>query len=273
MAITTLAGAESGIQYPWRIVKTQSTAGTANYPRSLFYGGGFPAPAAAPSSGVAGTALTTYAGQIPFTDPASGNTYLSRLRTSLTGTSFTSSAAVVIIADRLWHNSGLTPTVVTSQTVNSVTWPARDINQSINGEGVLIGMEVSTAFPAGTQTYTINYTNSGGTAGRTGSMVATTVASAPVGTFYPFGLASGDTGVKSIEQFTASASVASGVFSLVAYRPIAAVTQLTMAAPGVIDAITGGFPQFWVDSVPFFITLSSASISDQLMAELLYSQG
>ena len=54
-------------------------------------------------------------------------------------------AGAIVLVDRIWHNSGLSATITTSQTVNSNAWPARDDNESTNGEGVLVGMEVHAA--------------------------------------------------------------------------------------------------------------------------------
>lgn len=80
---------------------------------SPFYVTGRPGAAAAPSPGIGGAALTTYAGQIPWTNPASGNSYLARLsiNCNVQGT--------LLLCDRLWHNSGINVTLATSQTINS----------------------------------------------------------------------------------------------------------------------------------------------------------
>jgi hypothetical protein len=139
MAITTLDGAIAGMQPPEDFIKVATLAEAVGVYHSLFYMPGRPGAAVAPSSGLAGSALTTYAGQIPFINPVSGNTYLARLQASA------SLSGCLILADRLWHNSGIVVTTATAQTINSVAWPARDSAGTTNGENILIGIEVSLA--------------------------------------------------------------------------------------------------------------------------------
>ncbi|MBF9664229.1 hypothetical protein, partial [Streptococcus pseudopneumoniae] len=86
---------------------------------------------------------TTYAGQIPV-PPASGNTHL-----SYAGFFSSAQGGLVLLCDRLWHNSGFNVTLTTAQTVNSVTFPERDMDGTTNGEGVFVGVEVSGAMGAG----------------------------------------------------------------------------------------------------------------------------
>jgi hypothetical protein len=63
---------------------------------------GIPGAAVAPSPGLKGAALTTYAGQIQFANPANSGdkTYLARLQGMAT------QAGTLMLCDRLWHNSG-----------------------------------------------------------------------------------------------------------------------------------------------------------------------
>lgn len=271
MAITTLAGAESGIQYPYYFNKAGTTA-TSGYPRDYLYNTGFPAAASAPSPGIAGAALTTYAGQIPFKNPASGNTYLARLTAMMDAPVV--AGWVLTLADRLWHNSSIVINNTTSQTINSVTWPARDITQSINGDGVYIGVEVSAATGAQAAVLSLNYTNSASTAGKIGTFVIPPAATAqPVGTFLPIGLAAGDTGVKSIQTLTFTTAWTTGTIHLVAYRPIASLV-VRSGVSSAIDALTSGFPRLWNDSVPFMYSLcSSSNVLDAVSGSILYTQG
>ncbi len=266
MAITTLDGVIAGMQYPRAIVKA-SVNTTAGRPHSLFYLAGQPGAAVAPTPGMAGAALTSYAGQIPFSNPASGNSYLARLsgQSTLAGT--------LVLCDRLWHNSGLNLTLTSDQTINSAAWPARDALGAINGEQVLIGLEVTTATGAGTPSLSMSYTNTAGTAGKTGSGILTVGASSPIGAFYPMGLAAGDTGVKSVETFTLSATWTSGAASLVAYRELARLDLTGANVPSAIDALTSGFTRLYDNSVPFLLFISSSSTACNISGQVIFTQG
>ena len=77
MAITTRDGIIAGVKPPEDILKVgaATVAGRFYFP---FYVAGRPGAAAANVAGTAGLALTSYSGQIPFSNPVSGNTYLAR---------------------------------------------------------------------------------------------------------------------------------------------------------------------------------------------------
>src|SRR5207249_2320160 len=115
MAIVTLDQLIAGMQPPEDFFKVGISMKAAGIHYSPFYQTGRPGAAVAPTPGLAGAALTTYAGQIPFTNPGAGNSYLARLCAAVTST-----AGTLILLDRLWHNSGITITTTTGQTINSV---------------------------------------------------------------------------------------------------------------------------------------------------------
>lgn len=268
MAITTVDGVLAGARPPEYISKIGANLEAAGVLASLFYRAGRPGAAVAPTPGLAGAALTTYAGQIPFTNPVSGNTYIARLQLNATvGAGF-------ILADRLWHNSGLTVTTTTAQTVNSVTWPARDNNGTTDGEGVMIAIEVSTATTnasAVTNT-TMSYTNQAGTSGKTATIAsfpATSVAS----TFVPFNLADGDTGVRSIQSVTLGTSYGGGTIHLVAYRPLITLELPTANLGNSVDAVTGGFVRLYDNTVPFLLQHPTANTATNVIGSLVYTQG
>jgi hypothetical protein len=231
MAITTLAGIRTGTVQPTRYMKNAAfnTLAAHRHQSSFYLSGGDPAAATAPAPGLAGAALTSYAGQI-LVPSASNTTYLSNF-SAYDGPSGTARGQM-LLCDRLWHNSGINITLNTAQTINSVAWPARDINNSTNGDGVFIGVEVRVATGAGTPTLTLSYTNQAGTAGRTGTNIIATVASAGIGSFYVLGLQAGDTGVRSIQTYTQSATWTSGTIHLVAFRIMAVVPLRGAGIPG-----------------------------------------
>lgn len=270
MAITNVDGTIAGFQYPREWIKTNISGPTYTVGRyySGFYQNGIPGPAVAPTPGLAGAALTSYAGQLPFTNPVSGNTYLTRLIAASMQTTGT-----LILCDRLWHNSGIVVTTTTAQTINSVAWPARDADGSTNGNGVYIGLEISTATGAGAATPSISYTDEAGTAGNTGSMLATYGATSPAGTFYPFTLAAGDKGVRSIQTVTLGVSMTSGTIHLVAYRELARIHLPTAGVGFVLDLLATGMVRMFDNTVPFFLFVPSGTTTSSIQAQAVWTQG
>jgi hypothetical protein len=266
MAITTLDGAIAGMQYPSDFVKVVTGTMVAGRPISLFYLAGIPGAATAPTPGLAGAALTTYAGQIPFTNPVSGNTYLARIQAQAT------IAGTLLLCDRLWHNSGIVITTTGAQTINSVEFPARDVDGSINGKGIYVGIEVTATTGAGVPTPSFSYTNSGDTSGRTGTNIVACVASSIIGTFHPLGLQAGDVGVKSIQTFTLGVSWTSGTISLVAYRILARLELLAQIG-NAIDALTGGFVRLYNNTVPFLIFIPNTTTTSNISGHVIWTQG
>src|SRR5688572_829313 len=151
---------------PEEFLKVGTSMEGAGIFHSFFYTAGRPGAGVANSAGLGGAALTSVSGQMPWVNPASGNSYLARLECA------SSQAGSLLLCDRLWHNSGIVVTTTTAQTINSVTWPARDRDGSTNGEGILIGIEVSAATTnaSAVTTITMSYTNQAGTSGRTATI-------------------------------------------------------------------------------------------------------
>jgi hypothetical protein len=264
-AITTIDGVIAGMTAPEDVIKV-GAATTVGRWYSPFYVAGRPGAATAPSPGIAGAALTTYAGQIPFTNPGSGNTYLARF----SGTA--NVLGTLILADRLWHNSGITVTSTASQNINSATWPARDSACSTNGANVMIGAEVSTVMGAGTPTWTMGYTDSAGNAGNS-TVTAAQATTMAVGSFIPIQLAAGDTGVRSIQTWQQSATMTSGVYHLVAYRILARVPVTIANVDSAVDALTSGFPIMCDNTVPFLLWLPATTTAPTLTGQMVVTQG
>lgn len=161
---------------------------------------------------------TTDGGCIPFQNPASGSMYLTDASV-VSGT-----AHYHTFFDILWVNSGLTVTTTTEQAITSGAMPARDLNGSTDGQGLMIGLLVTAATTnAGAITnMTVNYTNSDGTAARTATVSAVAGSQFPitavVGTVIWFNLAAGDRGVRSIQGITLGTSLVTGSVSLFVAR-------------------------------------------------------
>lgn len=270
MAITTIDQALAGSQPPVFFTKSVSPTLVAGRHQSLWGLSGLPGLGSFDAT-LTGVALSStsaqVAGQIPFSDPGSGNTYLARFQGAAT------QPGTLVLADRLWHNGGITITSTSLQPLSSAAWPSRDNAGTANGAGVLLGVEVSAATGAGTPTLTIGYTNQAGTASRTATNVVSTIASSAAGAFYPIGLQAGDSGVRSVESITLSATWTSGTINLVAYRPLAALELPSGLTPNAIDAITGGFPRLFNGTVPFLLFIPSTTTASVVMGSVVYTQG
>jgi hypothetical protein len=276
MAITTLDGLIAGMYHPEIGYKTNYTAEAAGLWHSTFYLAGSPGAAAAPTPGMGGAALTTYAGQISFPAAVGGeNVYLARF-----GASHAAGVGSVMLCDRLWHNSGIVVTTTTAQTITSAAWPARDALGATNGDDVLIGLEVRTATTnasaitsdGSTTGIRISYTNSAGTAGKTG-YIPSFPATAVAGTFMPFYLAAGDDGVRSIETITLTTSLGGGAVHLVAYRPLAVVGTPTANIQFAQDGVQLGLPRCYDNTVPFVLHQVTATTVGVTTTEVVWAQG
>lgn len=212
-----------------------------------FYGAavGFPGAMAFATPGVNGatTGCSTAAGAVVtgshvLPNPASGGWYLSRF--GLVSSVVNTFEAI----DLVWYNTGLVVTTTTNQAITSGAMPARDINGSTNGEGYRIALYALTALgnAAAVANTTVSYTNSAGTAGRTATFSGSVGFQAPatpvIGTWMPFTLQAGDTGVRSIEGITLTTTYTSGTMSLIVYRPLAMTGVPTANFPS--GSLSGG---------------------------------
>lgn len=254
MTISTLDQAIAGMQSPRFLAKAVTATTVAGRLQSLWPLAGNPG-AGAYDNTLNGVALTSPVnGQIPRTNPVGGNlAYLARFQVANTN------AGTLLLVDRLWHNGGITITSTSAQAITSPAWPTRDASGTSDGDGVLLGVEVSAATGAGTPTISVGYTNQAGTAGRVGTNIVATTASATIGGFYAIGLQAGDTGVRSVQSLTLSATWTSGTINLVAYRVLASLELPGGAFTNAIDALTGGMPRIFDGSVPYLLFLPQAA--------------
>lgn len=269
--ITTLAGLRAGLQPPQVVCKALYGFAVWGTPA---YVAGMPAATTTPTPGLAGAALTSWAGQIPVPAPVGGEgIYLARLDVQ------TRRCTGVKIVDRLWHNSGLVNNTNAAQTVNSVAWPARDNDASTAGRGICIGLEV-VGIPTTGPTWAISYTNSAGVAGRVGT-TAPSLNTMAQGEIQPFSLQDGDEGVRSVESATYTGTTATVAIVLVAYRKIVTVGAAAnvvgvsdFIAPISRSAVRMGMPRLWDNSVPVLYTLSQgASTNNQVNATVQFARG
>lgn len=139
----------------------------------------------------------------------------------LAGLELTHAAVVghtaAMLIDRLSHQGGLDGTVITEQTTNL---PTAALTRYTSGVGVMAAIQIYTALGATSVTVTIKYTNQAGTANQVSQPIVIP-ATVPAGTVLIFTLADGDTGVRSVEGVTLSAStLTAGNFGILLFKPV-----------------------------------------------------
>jgi hypothetical protein len=270
VAITSLDTLIAGM-LPTQFFTKSNIAGPAGgFMMDQFRVRGIPGPGVASAAGLAGAALAGpgFAGGFNLPNPGSGNNYVGLLSASSVST------CTVMLVDRLWENSGLVVTTTTAQTVNSVAWPARDANGTINGDGIIVGLSavVATTNAALINSMTISYTNSAGVAGRTGSINPSWPALAPINTFVPFELQSGDFGVRSVQSCTLGTSLVTGTVSLVAYRALASISAF-VGSNDNDDVLNIGLPKLYNGGVYNLILVNSATTANTVTGMVGFAAG
>lgn len=219
----------------FNIIKVGTVAEAAGVWHSLAFATGMPGVWSTGSPGLNGRATdgTSAAdlGCVSIKNPATGTNYLTGFSGAATTSLFLS------LLDVLWVNTGLVVTTLTAQAITPASLPARDQVGTSNGEGVSAGILVTTATTnAGAITNTtISYTNQSGTAGKTGT-ISSFPATAVAGTLVPFQLATGDTGIRSVQSVTLGTSYAAGAISLVLFKIVAGFPSLVANAGGQLTA-------------------------------------
>ena len=271
MAITTMDGLIAAMQpFGEDVLKAAFTGEAAGQYHSGFYLSGRPGAAAAPSSGINGASLTSYAGQIPIPAAVAGkNIHLARLEFSQAG-----GIGAITIMDRLWHNSGIAVATTTAQAISMSALPARDNNGATLGAGIMAAIEVSTATTnvSPITNTTISYTNEAGVSGRTGTM-ASFPATAQPGTFVPFSLQAGDLGIRSIQSVTLGTSYGGGTIHLVLYREMASLGAPIANVTASAGPIELGLPRIYDNSVLFCIFSLISVTAGITNAQLTFAQG
>jgi hypothetical protein len=146
-------------------------------------------------------------------------------------------AGTLYIYDRLGHRGGLSGTSTSAQTVNLSAARYTDTASA----GNIIAVEIFTQIGGTSTTITASYTNQDGTDGRTTAATlfgATGFREAQRLIFLP--LASGDTGVQSVQSITLAATTGTaGDFGVVLMRPILSVPLSTAGVGTARDLISG----------------------------------
>ena len=157
----------------------------------------------------------------------------------------TTMPAVFMLVDMLGFYPITTTTAITAQTLSN----AVSIPRYTTGAGVQAFITPSTVYGAGSPTVTLSYTNSAGVAARAtpaapalptettaspvGSITCSGTGSGKYGPFLP--LAGGDSGIRSVQSITFSASHTSGVANLVLCRPLLTLPMTTVGVAAERD--------------------------------------
>jgi hypothetical protein len=178
--------------------------------------------------------------------------------------------------DLLTANGSIVSSIVTSQNISSTTLP-----RWTGGAGVMMTLEVTTLLSTSTgiPNITVNYTDQDGNAGAS-STITMGVTSAVAQRLLPIQdgpmmrLASGDYGVRSVQQYTQSISTAGagGRLALLQYKPIILVPTIagTLFVERATPLDVGGIkkltsvPQGSLPFIGFFCMPSAAATGQHL---------
>lgn len=264
MAITTRDGMVAALAGSQRksVVKVPTLAGKgAGSFHSYWTVPGLPGAGAAAGSLNGAIHTDATVGAIPFNNPVSpALTYIGKLSLGST------LGAFFELYDRLWANSALSGTVTTAQ---AITQPA--LTRYTSGEGVEIWLEWYTATGATSVTATVAYTNQANAAKTT----TVTVPVSPVaGQMLPVPLAAGDTGARSVQSVTLSATTGTaGNFGVTLLK--------TLVELGIPNANTGedrgpfdlGLPQVSDDACLALLCLLPGTVVPTVNGALDLAQG
>lgn len=210
--------------------------------------GALNAPAAIASNGTLYDNTSTNA--YPFTNPATAG-YLAKLTGACT------QQATLMLYDLLWGVTW-TATVTGSQAITFPTIPSRDINGAALGAGIELWYLPWATVGVTSGTITVTYTNQAGTASQATAALSPGSAGA-LGRAQQFTLASGDTGVRSVQNVNSSATMTSGTPAIVMMRQIAVLPLPTANVGGYLDFSQLGLPRIYSGSCLIQQLLATAS--------------
>lgn len=169
--------------------------------------------------------------------PAVSTGILTMLGARMNTSSFGSAGVSVI--DLLNVSGGLSGIVTTAQTTNL---PTAALTRHTSGEGVMAGIVIYTTLGTTGTTVTISYTNQAGTSGRTST--ATSFGGTGLreaGILIPIPLQAGDTGVRSIQSVTVTATTGTaGNFGVCLFKPLAMISLETASGAMPLDSVSSG---------------------------------
>ena len=171
----------------------------------------------------------------PIPDAGSGKLQILGGRFNTSG----SAGATVTAVDLLNVSGGLSGIVTTEQTTNL---PTAALTRYTTGEGVMIGLVFYSTPGTTATTVTVRYTNQAGTANQVSTATAFGgTGFREVGRIIPIPLANGDTGVRSVEGVTVTATTGTaGNFGVCLFRPLMMFVLESTTGTMPLDAVSSG---------------------------------
>jgi len=245
------------------------TSTSIGKPYSTWLRGPVPAAGATPSTAVVPTNATLGAfGQV---NGGAGQLYIPSIRASAGSSSSSQlgTAGVLVIADRLSHQGGLSGTVTTPQTTNL---PTAALTRYTSGEGVRMALEIYTAVGGTQTTVTASYTDQDANAGQTTRAVGFgSTSSNSASQMIPLPLADGDRGVRAVASVTVLATTGTaGNFGVTLYKPLLWLTWGAASDQQNYDVIRGslggGLPEILDNACLFGIWYPAVNSGSQQIA-------
>ena len=250
----------SGYGQRQTFTKVMATNTVANTYTTLWDSGGIPVAGAyggAAYTAVQCTSATT--GAFALTNATSPRNLFA---TGATGWSVTSaSTGTILVLDRLLQYDGINhATVGTTAMTNGVALP-----RYTTGAGVMAFLEVTTGLNATAHTVQLTYTDQSGASGNVTTAITPTASSAVrrvpyTGLYFP--LASGDTGIRSVQNvIVASGGAPTGTSSVILAKPICEIPIPDVGVCGKYDALLEeiDLPELYDDHCLMFLVCSNAA--------------
>lgn len=233
-------------------------------------------------TGTAGTGLAknrSSAGALPLgADVSTLLRYLQSLSVITGGA--TLSPGILVLTDIIHVYPSCALTGAPSTMSNHPTWTGTGDTRMTNAVGVQCSLVVTTAGTAGNGQIGMTYTDQGGTSGNASGAMYAPATNAPIGCLYGqtntvvtvggpyFPTAAGDTGIQSIQSYTITTGLTTGVGAFVLHRPIAEIPLAAANVAGMIEWILG--ERVYDDScLGFFIQVGgAATVSQQITGSL-----
>ena len=217
-----------------RAADFQTTAMTASIGRSMaMWRFLLPAPAVPTTSVALDKTSANAIGPIP--NATSGKLQIIGGRFNTSG----QAGATVVPIDLLNVSGGLSGTVTTEQTTNL---PTAALTRHTGGDGVFIGIVLYSTIGTTATTISVRYTNQAGTPNRTSTVTAFGATGfREVGRLIQIPLEAGDTGARSVEGVTVTATTGTaGNFGVCLFKPLMGFSLDSTTGTVPLDAVSTG---------------------------------
>jgi hypothetical protein len=146
---------------------------------------------------------------------------------------------MVVAIDLLNVSGGLNGTITTEQTTNL---PTAALTRHTGGDGVFIGIVIYAAVGSTATTISVRYTNQAGTPNRASTVTAFGATNfRELGRLIQIPLQAGDTGVRSVEGVTLTATTdTAGNFGVCLFKPLMCFSLESTTGAMPIDAVSSG---------------------------------